>query len=207
MRIADNLPQFIGELFQDTEKDKQRLLSNKEEYVYFIRQRRYIKIGRSRDWHARLQALQAATPYKLEPVMIIKTKDSVRLEKELHYRYRDYRVRGEWFKLSKNQIDELRRELENNYEIITFGDYEKEAKKFWRMIRTDKKLRAIWFGYDYRIKNAQSASESSFIFALALVSRGFSQLFALEMLKNYKFGICFVSNRQNEMEKNPQTLE
>ncbi|WP_438278131.1 GIY-YIG nuclease family protein [Nitrobacter sp.] len=77
--------------------------------VYFIRCGEFVKIGFTYDVLVRLETLQAATPYTLELLDSFAGGESD--EKELHARFAEHRVRGEWFHLAPeimNHID-LRR--------------------------------------------------------------------------------------------------
>lgn len=60
----------------------------------------YYKIGKSKNPHGREKTLQSEKP----TVKIIKIFDKD-IEKELHNTYKNQRVRGEWFNLSKIQVE------------------------------------------------------------------------------------------------------
>jgi len=55
-----------------------------------------VKIGTSGNPYARLLDIQAACPNDLEVLLVI-PHGGRWLERELHERFRDFRVRGEWF--------------------------------------------------------------------------------------------------------------
>jgi len=69
--------------------------------TYLIKNRRngFYKIGRSKDPLKREQTLQSEEP----DIVMVKTWDED-IERKLHIEYKDYRVRGEWFELSKAQV-------------------------------------------------------------------------------------------------------
>lgn len=69
--------------------------------TYLIKNRRngFYKIGRSKDPLKREQTLQSEEP----DIVMVKTWDKD-IESLLHKDYKDYRVRGEWFELSKVQV-------------------------------------------------------------------------------------------------------
>ena len=63
------------------------------------------KIGWSEiDVHERVRSLQTGNGYKLEVYGHIETKDP-NVEKFLHRKLAKWRTQGEWFKLTKDQID------------------------------------------------------------------------------------------------------
>lgn len=67
--------------------------------IYFIgnTEHKICKIGRSKEIHRRIIALQTANPYDLE---ILKTSSSKYLqEREYHKKFKKYLMRGEWFRL------------------------------------------------------------------------------------------------------------
>lgn len=69
--------------------------------VYFIRSQRDgpVKIGIARCVDSRLASLQTAHPYPLEVVATIPRGGRPK-ERELHKRFADYRLNGEWFEWS-----------------------------------------------------------------------------------------------------------
>ena len=80
-------------------------------YTYLIKNKRngLYKIGRSKNIKQREKTLQSEEP----EISVIKTFDSD-IESILHSKYSDYRVRGEWFKLSKIQVKYI---CSNNWEL------------------------------------------------------------------------------------------
>lgn len=75
--------------------------------VYLLRCGTYYKIGMSDNVAWRVQQLSVALPMEVQHVHTIRTDDPARLEKELHTRFADKRVRGEWFSLDLFDVDEL----------------------------------------------------------------------------------------------------
>ena len=75
--------------------------SNTNTKTYLIKNRRngFYKIGRSINPLKREQTLQSEEP----DIVMTKTWDED-IENKLHIEYKDYRVRGEWFELSKAQV-------------------------------------------------------------------------------------------------------
>lgn len=66
-------------------------------HVYFLRGQNRVKIGHSSDVRKRFETLRTACP---EPVRIVKVlKGGVRVERRMHERFAEYRVKGEWFEL------------------------------------------------------------------------------------------------------------
>ncbi len=69
--------------------------------TYLIKNSRngFYKIGRSKDPLKRERTLQSEEPL----IKIVKIWDK-NIEKELHNKYKEYRLRGEWFRLNKVQV-------------------------------------------------------------------------------------------------------
>lgn len=71
-------------------------------YVYFITDGQgHIKIGKADDTYKRIKELQTGNPYKLSfllTVMLDSVSDTFELEQELHSKFSQYRMEGEWFK-------------------------------------------------------------------------------------------------------------
>jgi hypothetical protein len=64
--------------------------------IYLIsHEDKFLKIGHTRNINNRLRQLQVSSPVKLEVINLI--KGDVNLEKELHNRFKELRVNGEWF--------------------------------------------------------------------------------------------------------------
>ena len=63
--------------------------------IYFLKANDRIKIGYSHDPSDRVPAIQTASPYRLEVLLILEgTRDR---EGELHKKFANYRCQGEWF--------------------------------------------------------------------------------------------------------------
>ena len=66
--------------------------------IYFVKCGEYVKIGRTVDMAHRLSGLQTGNPYELEVLKVI--DEGKYTESGLHERFKEYRVRGEWFTLN-----------------------------------------------------------------------------------------------------------
>ena len=74
-------------------------------YVYFLRNSgtEQVKIGRTKNIDNRIKQLQTGNSGKLFYDFYIETSNSNLLEKTLHKKFSDKRIRGEWFKISQNE--------------------------------------------------------------------------------------------------------
>lgn len=75
--------------------------------VYFLLADRFVKIGMSTDIRKRVRGLQLSIPTPGDLVHVILTDEPMRLERELHERFRADRTHGEWFRLSPEIVDFL----------------------------------------------------------------------------------------------------
>lgn len=73
-------------------------------FVYFIQDGKgkggYIKIGKAKNIKNRLESLQIGNPRKLTLMAAIRCKtckEALKIEKELHHRFRKHHIRGEWY--------------------------------------------------------------------------------------------------------------
>lgn len=76
--------------------------------VYFLElqaPKRCIKIGSSMNPRARLRYVEWASPWRV--VLLGKCNGGVRLEYDLHERFKSDRMRGEWFMSSKELLDTI----------------------------------------------------------------------------------------------------
>lgn len=77
--------------------------------VYVLHCADVYKIGRGRNAALRVRQIQTNTPFPVEHLFTIATSNAVALERELHQRFAERRVRGEWFALITDDIEYLRR--------------------------------------------------------------------------------------------------
>lgn len=80
----------------------------RKEYVYIFLNREHLicKIGFSNDPNKRLSQVQTGCPFKIVRGLMI--EGGAEKEKELHQKYKDYRLEGEWFSIQgklKEAID------------------------------------------------------------------------------------------------------
>lgn len=66
------------------------------------------KIGRTKNPRNRMKTFGIQLPFEVEYVCLIETNDMIGLEKELHERYANKRVNGEWFELSPHDVAEIK---------------------------------------------------------------------------------------------------
>ena len=79
-------------------------------FIYFISSQNQIKIGYSNNPIKRLKNMQVGNPNEL--VLLLFYEGSIYEEQELHTKFSEYHVRGEWFRYSReiqNYIDEKRK--------------------------------------------------------------------------------------------------
>ena len=83
-------------------------------WLYLIRNRDLYKIGITRNFENRMRQLKPDNV-----VAKLYTSDFIKLEKELHHRYKNVRIpQTEYFRLEKEQIKEIEQRLSNiNYPI------------------------------------------------------------------------------------------
>lgn len=77
----------------------------KHGYVYLIQSiSQHYKIGRTRNPKDRLRTFNVKLPFEVDFIAVIRTKDMFSLEAELHQRFGDKRINGEWFDLSPDDV-------------------------------------------------------------------------------------------------------
>jgi hypothetical protein len=74
-------------------------------YVYLMRCNRHYKIGVAKDVMKRLVAIQIGNPYNVTIVQHKEFDNPVSVEKELHRKYSERNVGGEWFALRRDEVD------------------------------------------------------------------------------------------------------
>ena len=78
-----------------------------EDYVYIIKCQDCYKIGKATNAGSRLKELQVGNPYKLELIKVFKVDDGLRFEGVLHNLFYAKNIRGEWFKLTQEDLAKL----------------------------------------------------------------------------------------------------
>lgn len=116
-------------------------------YVYFIRQAEdeIFKIGMTnRTPKSRLDQLQVTSPFELNIFGFIKAINARKVERQLHKKFRDYRLNGEWFNLSEQQVEHVLKEFDGeklNPDFIEISTG--KGKFFFYQISTEKLFVAL----------------------------------------------------------------
>jgi hypothetical protein len=79
------------------------------EFVYLMKSGKYYKIGRSNDAERRAYDIRLQMPDKLDLVHKISTDDSIGIEEYWHKRFKDKRKNGEWFELTRQEVEIFKR--------------------------------------------------------------------------------------------------
>ena len=75
----------------------------------------FYKIGISKiSYEARLSTMQSGCPYELRLLTTAHSTHYKEVEKILHRKFKQFRIRGEWFELSQEQMEEVREYFESN---------------------------------------------------------------------------------------------
>jgi hypothetical protein len=95
------------------ELEKKKPKPPRPTFIYLVHDERtgYIKIGRARNPSARERTLQSENP---QFVMLFRGPADAELERELHEEFAQYRVRGEWFRLSETHIEHIKMRVLNS---------------------------------------------------------------------------------------------
>ena len=107
---GNKIPLFVPYANEEILIEKKKILTeekNKLNYVYIMLNNLngYYKIGRSIKPEHRERTLQSQEP---DVVLIDKWVASAEVEKNLHIKYKEKRIRGEWFELGENDIEEIK---------------------------------------------------------------------------------------------------
>lgn len=101
-------------------------------YVYIIQCREFYKIGCALNPRSRLKDIQCSNPYPVRLVAALRVVDRYRAESGLHRHFEAKRERGEWFRLTPQDIAKLiagvripglRKGIEDGLptEVLSFG--------------------------------------------------------------------------------------
>lgn len=82
------------------------MIYSKTECVYLIKnEENYYKIGRTGNIRARIKQLQTGYPLEITLIHQFKTNFSREIEYVLHKDYYGSKIRGEWFSLTQEEVD------------------------------------------------------------------------------------------------------
>lgn len=86
-------------------------------YVYILVSDSVCKIGKSKNWKERTYGIEQSLPFSIRYRVIIECNEYGAKERILHRVFKLIRVKGEWFNLSKRDIDIIA-SIENMYQGI-----------------------------------------------------------------------------------------
>lgn len=109
-RATEKLKKERAELERVKTEIKKSKPNNNYGFVYLFHntENDSYKIGLSKDPEKRLGAIKTSLSSDVEMILSIETGDMVSLESYLHDRFKDRRIRGEWFKLTKEDVDYIK---------------------------------------------------------------------------------------------------
>jgi len=76
-------------------------------FVYLIGANSFYKIGIAIDVKKRLASLQTSSPHQMKVLKSWESAFAQKAERYLHKHFKDYRQKGEWFRLSSEQVEIL----------------------------------------------------------------------------------------------------
>ena len=80
-------------------------------YVYMITDGENVKIGHSKTPYKRMKSLQTGNPKKLSMLYLFNHTGYL-FEQYLHYKFKNYKLKNEWFKMSDEIIEYANNELD-----------------------------------------------------------------------------------------------
>jgi hypothetical protein len=117
--------------------------------VYIIQSNNEVKIGVAKNVKKRMQQIQTSNQHTLNLIGTKETDDDYFLETEIHHYLYDYRIRGEWFRLSENKMNSVIKKFKFDIiqpYILDDDDYNNLADAF------DLKLKWQKLGYENKLE-------------------------------------------------------
>jgi len=107
-------------------------------YIFQAEGTTRVKIGRSGSLQQRQHAIHTASPFPIQLVRAIETKNAVALETLLHHRYKAYRRHREWFELPADVLSAL---LEERFPLAfpfvsSREDFARHMQKWKELLHT-----------------------------------------------------------------------
>ena len=90
------------------------LIGIEDLYIYFIQVKGTIiyKIGVTNNPFKRVEVLQTGCPFDIELKMAFVTTKAKDVELKIHHKLKQYHLRGEWFNVTDDHINQLKSELQ-----------------------------------------------------------------------------------------------
>jgi hypothetical protein len=66
------------------------------------------KIGKTSQLHARMNFFEIKLPFDVKLICAIPSEDITTLEKQLHDKYTNKRIKGEWFELTEQDVEDIK---------------------------------------------------------------------------------------------------
>ncbi len=95
----------------ETIKNKYKIKreKNKPNKIYIFKANKYYKIGKCNNVKRRVKQLQTGCMFDIEILDYFEVTDATKTEKELHEKYKHKQIKGEWFKLTKKDVMDIRK--------------------------------------------------------------------------------------------------
>ena len=74
-----------------------------------IKDKNKYKIGLTSNLKQRISSLSNQNPFEIKLITAIENNDIYKLESELHKKFADKNIKGEWFELSQKDVDYIKR--------------------------------------------------------------------------------------------------
>ena len=75
--------------------------------LYLIGVSGFFKIGKTRNWSQRKKYYKTHSPLDIAVIKVVRAREYEKHERLLHTRYKKSRIKGEWFRFTQKEIDEI----------------------------------------------------------------------------------------------------
>lgn len=97
--------EFLGR-FKEASGTGRKQVDRKTGVIYFLQaDNGLVKIGITTNITRRIATLNTMLPYMMKPLLLIDCDDCCKIEAALHSHFSEKRVRGEWFRLSSEDVE------------------------------------------------------------------------------------------------------
>jgi len=73
-------------------------------FLYLVESQGFVKIGVTNDVQGRVSTISTCNPFEVKVILAQEVGSAYQVEKFLHDKFKDTNVKGEWFKLTSNDI-------------------------------------------------------------------------------------------------------
>ena len=107
-KIKERIVTEMKELNSNNKIPRNKIIKG---YIYIIKSKNLYKIGRAINIRNRVKTYRTENPFGIKVILQQKVNDYIGIETKLLKKFKSKQVKGEWFKLNKQDIEQIKQFL------------------------------------------------------------------------------------------------